>query len=139
MSVPGGSETVLQKATRAFLLHNPVKATEQKWTNYALNRVAADKAKIGDKYKEHFSLGADPSDEDEGDDEHDSDEEASDDGYVDEWTQIANASKSALEDLEVELGLPDMTLQRACKLLECDATFEEEGDVSGLIDLWFRL
>lgn len=107
----------MQRATRAYMLHNPVEATELQWKKYAMNRTAADKMRIWDKKAAKRGYES-PDSEDEFE-------------YgEDESIYILRSIRRTLRGLEEEIGLPDMTLQKACKLLYFDGCFEEAYDVS---------
>ncbi len=97
---PAPVVSFLDKATKAFRLHHPIPSTPARWRAYAGNRAAADKIRLRDRKSEMPGYESPESD-------------------GDEW-DIFNDSIYLLRSI----------LQKGCKLLWCNAAFEESYNVS---------
>lgn len=91
-----------------------------------LSCVAADLMKFDDpkSKKEHISVDGWPNKE------KNLDLDDLDDFDLDERVGILKACKHAMANSESEFGLPEGTLQNACKLLRCRVSLEEIDEVS---------
>ncbi|KAJ6491659.1 hypothetical protein C8R47DRAFT_436296 [Mycena vitilis] len=109
-------ETVLQKAAKRFLLHNPIEATDALWRAYSNNRIAGWAMRKHDKLVEK--------------DGYESPE--SDDNfamvYRDDSNYVFRSIRRTVRELEDEMELPDGLLQKSIAVLSCEAAFEEADD-----------
>ncbi|KAJ7727939.1 hypothetical protein B0H16DRAFT_1428811 [Mycena metata] len=116
---PPDTETVLQKAGKRFLLHNPIEATDALWRAYSNNRLAAWTIRKSHKKAEQAGYESPDSDDDENMRLAFS---------RNDTIYVLRSIRRTLRELEDEMGLPDTLLQKSVAVLDCDAGFEEADD-----------
>ncbi|KAJ7179543.1 hypothetical protein C8R46DRAFT_987320 [Mycena filopes] len=110
------AETVLEKARKRFLLHNPIEATDALWRAYSNNRLAA--WTIRKCHKKAEKAGYESPDSDDG-------ENMSLAMNRNDTIYVLRSIRRTMRQLEEEMGLPDTLLQKSVAVLLCNAGFEE--------------